>query len=85
MEIFVFVFVFALDQGQSQVVNTTVNTTHLVPVTEEETHFCWSWSFSCKKKVTKYVTKWRTETVRDFFCKHFTSIQDLSYVCPHVR
>ena len=65
MEIFVFVFVFALDQGQSQVVNTTVNTTHLVPVTEEETHFCWSWSFSCKKKVTKYVTKWRTEMVRD--------------------
>ena len=46
-----------------QVVNTTVNMTHLVPVTEEESHFCWNWSFSCKKKVTRYVTQWRTEKV----------------------
>ena len=47
----------------NQVVNTTVNTTHLVPVIEEESHFCWNWSFSCTKKVTRYVTQWRTETV----------------------
>ena len=50
--------------GVNQVVNTTVNTTHLVPVTEEESHFCWNWSFSCTKKVTRYVTQWRTEKVQ---------------------
>ena len=61
----------------NQVVNTTVNTTHLVPVIEEESHFCWNWSFSCTKKVTRYVTQWRTETVSK--CEEYSCHLDMLY------
>ena len=47
----------------ARVEKRTVNTTFLQPVTEEVAEFCWSWSFSCTRKITHFVTKWREETV----------------------